>query len=99
MSIWRLVASRPEPFEISAEGQEALRDRLRSWANGSWLVERLDLANVEGYEPSPDERAALINATNDVARSSASDAIRDEVRQLREYLIQQQHHDDHRVRQ
>jgi hypothetical protein len=71
-----------------------LRDRLRSWANGSGLVEKLDAADVEGYELSPEERTALINAANDVARTSAPDPIKHEVRKLREFLIQQQAHEE-----
>jgi hypothetical protein len=89
-----LVFAADQPFEVSEEAQHALRDRLLKWANGTWLVERLDVAGLEGYEPSPDERTALINAANDVARSSAPDAVKDEVRKLREFLIQHQPWDE-----
>ena len=70
VSLWAVLAS-GQRFDISESAQEALCGRLGSWAHGSWLIERLDTADAAGYEPSPDERNALINATNDVARSSA----------------------------
>jgi len=89
VALWAVFAS-GQRFDLSESGQEALRGRLGRWAHGSWLVERLDTGDAAGYEPSPDERNALINAANDVARSSAPDAIKDEVRKLRAFLIQSQ---------
>ena len=93
MALWAVLAS-GQRFDISESAQEALRGRLGSWTHGSWLIERLDTADAAGYEPSPDERNALINATNDVARSSAPDAVKDEVRKLRAFLIQSQPRDE-----
>ena len=89
MAVWVLLHGTGR-FGVSEYAQNVLRDRLARWANGSWLVERLDHANVQGYEPSADECTALINAANDVARSSVPDAIKDEVRKLREFLIHRQ---------
>ena len=93
MAVW-IVLGGAQRLNVSEDAQDVLRDRLARWANGSWLIERFDLANVNGYEPSPDERTALINATNDAARSSVPDAIKDEVRKLREFLIQRQAYAD-----
>jgi hypothetical protein len=89
VALWAVWAS-GQRFDLSETAQQALRGRLGGWAHGSWLIERLDTADATGYEPSPDERNALINAANDVGRSSAPDPVKDEVRKLRAFLIQHQ---------
>lgn len=89
MALWT-VWVRGQAFELSESAEEALRGRLGSWADGSGLIDRLDAGDAAGYEPSPDERTALINAANDVARSSAPAAVKSEVRKLRAFLIEDQ---------
>jgi hypothetical protein len=61
VALWAVWAS-GQRFDLSETAQQALRGRLGGWAHGSWLIERLDTADATGYEPSPDERNALINA-------------------------------------